>query len=443
METSFRFQNRRGLSLSATLLVPDERQKPPIVVFAHGWASSKVSPRNREIGEALVESGIAVLLFDFTGHGESEGQADATGFRAQCDDLSDAIDWVVARGDFGPIGVAGSSSGGAVALAVAARDDRVRALVLRAPSADSSPEDAARTHAPTLVIQGEADSLVARNRKLAERFPGAHDLRIVARAGHLFEESGTFREARRETVRWLERWLSGAPMTGGEARPRSKSQRPEPTPTHFANRADAGRALAKQLLQHRGARTLVLALPRGGIAVAEPIAHELGAELDVFVSRKVRAPTQPELAIGAVAEGDVVVWNDDVLSLLGVDEPARARELERSRKELDERLRQYRAVRPRAPLTNRTVIVVDDGVATGATLKAAIVALAKLGVTDLVVALPGGASDTLDQIARMPEVRSLVALARPEPFFAVGQLYDEFGPVSSAEVCEVLQGTAP
>jgi len=441
MEKSFRLTNRRGLSLSGEFLLPDGRLKPPLVVFAHGWASSKVSPRNREIAEALAEAGIAALLFDFTGHGESEGEADATGLREQCDDLSDIIDFAAASAEFGPIGVAGSSSGGAVALAVAARDARVRALVLRAPSADSDPEHAAQTRIPTLLIQGEADRLLARNRRLAERFPGEHAFRTIARAGHLFEEAGAFGEVRRETVRWFSRWL-GAQATGGEARPHSAKPPRVPSPTHFRDRADAGRGLAKQLLEHRGAETLVIALPRGGIAVAEPIARELGAELDVFVSRKVRAPDQPELAIGAVAEGDVVVWNDDVLTQLGVDERERARELERSRGELAERLREYRAVRPRARLANRTVIVVDDGVATGATLKAAIVALAKEGAGELVVALPGGSGETLDEIARMPQVRQLVAPARPEPFFAVGQLYDVFEPVSSAEVCEVLRSCA-
>lgn len=441
MEQSLRIANRRGLSLSATLLLPEGRPTPPLVVFAHGWASSKVSPRNREIAEALVEAGIAALLFDFTGHGESEGDAETTGLREQSDDLSDVIDYAVARGEFGPIGVAGSSSGGAVALAVAARDERVRALVLRAPSADSSLADAARTRTPTLVIQGEADRLLERNQRLAESFPGEHSLHVVARASHLFEEAGTFREARRETLDWFSRWL-GASTRGGEARPRAKTAPRVSTPTHFVDRADAGRELTKHLGRHRGEQTLVIALPRGGISVAEPIARALGAELDVFVSRKVRAPSQPELAIGAVAEGDVIVWNDEVLRDLGVDERERARELERSRRELAERLRDYRAVRPRAPLGGRTVIVVDDGVATGATLKAAIVALAKEGAAQLVVALPGGASDTLDQIERMPQVRELVALARPEPFFAVGQLYDSFDPVSSAEVCEVLRRNA-
>jgi predicted phosphoribosyltransferase/pimeloyl-ACP methyl ester carboxylesterase len=441
MENSFRLKNRRDVSLAADVLMPVGRQNPPLVVFAHGWASSKVSPRNREIAEALAGAGIAALLFDFTGHGESEGDADATGLREQCDDLSDVIDFAAGSGDFGPIGVAGSSSGGAVALAVAARDERVRALVLRAPSADSNPADAAQTRIPTLLIQGEADRLLDRNRALARHFAGEHAFRAIAQAGHLFEESGAFAQVRRETVDWFARWLD-AQATGGEARPHSARRGRVPAATHFSDRTDAGRALAKQLLDYRGSETLVIALPRGGITVAEPIARELGAELDVFVSRKVRAPDQPELAIGAVAEGGVVVWNDEVLTQLGVDERERARELERSRGELAERLLEYRAVRPRARLADRTVIVVDDGVATGATLKAAIVALAKEGAGNLIVALPGGASETLDQIARMPQVRKLIALARPEPFFAVGQLYDVFPPVSSAKVCEILRSCA-
>jgi predicted phosphoribosyltransferase len=326
-----------------------------------------------------------------------------------------------------------------VAVAVAATDERVRALVLRAPSAATSFDDAARVTAPTLVVQGEEDhGLLERNRALVERLGGEHRLCTVAGASHLFEERGTFATAKRETVRWFERWLLGSRRAaGGEARPAEPLL--EPAPTHFVDRADAGRQLAKRLLEHRGPDTVVLALPRGGITVAEPIARELGAELDVFVSRKIRAPGQPELAIGAIAEGDTVVWNDDVLALCGVSAKARAHELEKSRRELLDRLREYRKVRPRAPLAGRTVIVVDDGVATGATLLAAITALAKEGAARVVVALPGGAPDTLDRIAARPDVSQLVALARPELFYAVGQLYDDFSPVSSAEVCEVLR----
>jgi hypothetical protein len=116
---------------------------------------------------------------------------------------------------------------------------------------------------------------------------------------------------------------------------------------------------------------LVLALPRGGIEVAEPIAEALGADLDVFVSRKIRAPDQPELAIGAIAEGDVVLWNEPIVRSLGLDRDEQQRALEQARRDL-ERVATYRAVAPRAPLEGRTLVVADDGVATGATLKAAL-----------------------------------------------------------------------
>jgi putative phosphoribosyl transferase len=433
MERSHQLKSRRGLLLSAISLIPAAAERPAVVVFAHGWGSSKRSPRNREIAEALVEAGIAAFLFDFSGHGDSESDPDPGGLREQEDDLRDVLDFVAAQPGFAAIGLAGSSSGGAVAVAVAAADPRVQALVLRSPSADTRPGDAAGVRAPTLVLQGRLDPLCARNERLADCFGGEHRFHAVARANHLFEEPAAFQEALRETVHWFERWL-----LGGASVRRARGARRAVPDAHFGDRAGAGRALAEELGAYAGADTLVLALPRGGIAVAEPIARRLGAELDVFISRKIRAPGQPELAIGAIAEGDVVVWNEAILTQLGVMEGERAEALARSRHELVEREREYRAVRPRAPLAKRTVIVVDDGVATGATLRAAIVALGKLGVKRLVVALPGGASDTLDEVAQMKEVHALVALARPEPFYSVGQLYDEFPAISSAQVCRSL-----
>jgi putative phosphoribosyl transferase len=193
------------------------------------------------------------------------------------------------------------------------------------------------------------------------------------------------------------------------------------------------------LTAYRERRPVVLGLPRGGVTVAAEIARELQGDLDVLVSRKVRAPSQPELAIGAIAEGEAIVWNDDVLRLLHVSKQAGERQLAQARLELDERLAEYRSVAPRIEIKGRTVIVVDDGVATGATLKAALLALSQAGMERLVVALPGGAADTLQEIASMPGVDELVALASPEAFWAVGQLYDEFDPVSSDEVCRMLR----
>jgi putative phosphoribosyl transferase len=212
-----------------------------------------------------------------------------------------------------------------------------------------------------------------------------------------------------------------------------------PLPARFRDRAEAGRLLAERLGHLKGANALVLALPRGGISVAEPIVEALEADLDVFVSRKIRAPTQPELAIGAIAEGEVVLWNDDIVEMLGLDSAAKERALEMSRSDLEERVAAYRVVAPRIPIAGRKLIVVDDGVATGATLKAGLRALANLGPARLTVALPGGPADTLDEIRAMEGVDEVVVLKVPEDFYAVGQLYDRFDQVSTEAVCAALR----
>jgi predicted phosphoribosyltransferase/pimeloyl-ACP methyl ester carboxylesterase len=439
-EESLRFENAAGLGLVGILLRPDGTARSPVVVFAHGWGSSKASPRNRAIAEALVGAGIAAFLFDFTGHGDSEGSAEESTLEDQAADLSSALDLLAARPDLGPIGVAGSSSGGAVAVAVAAREPRVKALVLRAPSDAAERRLAARIEAPTLVVQGERDSLHELNRALVESLHCEHRLCSVPRAGHLFDEPGTFDVALRETLSWFRQHLAGARENAGGVRHAAGRKRmPERATTHFRDRAEAGRLLARKLEHLRGADALVLALPRGGIDVAEPIAKALDADLDVFVSRKIRAPDQPELAIGAIAEGDVVLWNDAIVRSLRLGAAARKRALALARRDLEERVAAYRAVVPRAPLAGRTLVVADDGVATGATLKAALKALHELGPARLVVALPGGPGETLDEIRGMHGVDEVVALATPAEFWAVGQLYDSFEQVSTEAVCAALR----
>jgi predicted phosphoribosyltransferase len=205
----------------------------------------------------------------------------------------------------------------------------------------------------------------------------------------------------------------------------------------FRDRSEAGSLLARKLEPRRAEHPLVLALPRGGVEVAEPIATALDADLDVFIVRKIRAPAEPELAIGAVAEAGIVLWNESLVR--GLDAQDRARPLERARRELEERLADYRSVAERVPIAGRTAIVVDDGVATGATLKAALAGIRAAQPARIVVALPGGPRDTLDEIAALPGVGELVVLAVPEPFWAVGQLYEHFGQVSNERVCEILR----
>jgi predicted phosphoribosyltransferase/pimeloyl-ACP methyl ester carboxylesterase len=439
MET-IRFRNRVGLTLCAGLGRPTGAATPhPIVVIAHGWGSNKASARNQAIADALTAAGIGAFLLDFSGHGESEGTADHVTLADLADDLRDAIDLLERRADVGAIGLAGSSSGAAVALAVAATDARVRALVLRAPSVATRQADAARVTAPTLLVQGEEDPLAERARRLAERFVCEHRVCVVPQAGHLFDEPGTLEIAVRETVRWFRRWLAGERQNAGGQRDLDPPVADAAAVPHFTDRTDAGTALAKRLTAHRGPQTVVVALPRGGVVVGEQIARHLGADLDVLVSRKIRAPMQPELAIGAVAEGGVVVWNDAVIVDLALGEAVRKCQLAHAQQELEEHAATYRAVLPHAPLRGRTVIVTDDGVATGATLEAAIAAIRAAEAARIVVALPGGPQDTLEEIRDLTGVSEVVVVAVPKLFWAVGQLYDTFEPVSTEEVCVILR----
>jgi predicted phosphoribosyltransferase/alpha/beta superfamily hydrolase len=439
MDQPVTFQNRKGLKLVADWLLPENVERPPVVAFAHGWGSNRGSPRNRAVAERLVAAGISAFLPDLSGHGESEGDLGRLTPEDHAADLADAIDFLAAQQGIGPIGVAGSSSGAAAAAAAVAGDRRIAALVLRAPSIATRRDQAARITVPTLLLQGELDPLLRRNRLLVEVIPGEHRLCVVPGASHLFEEPGTLDIAIDETVRWFRRWLKGERLDAGGRTKAADDIAPMLPPFHFVDRAAAGRVLATRLTRFAKLDPIVIALPRGGIEVAEPIARVLGCELDVFVSRKMRAPHQPELAIGAVAEGDVVVWNEPIGDPFCASPRVRRCELERAQRELSERVAEYRIVMPRIPVEGRTVILVDDGVATGATIKAAVAALARERVARLIVAVPGGAPSTLDEIATLPGVDEVVALARPDPFFAVGQLYDEFDQVSSDQVCDALR----
>jgi putative phosphoribosyl transferase len=210
----------------------------------------------------------------------------------------------------------------------------------------------------------------------------------------------------------------------------------------FTDREEAGRVLARSLHDYRGADTVVVGLPRGGMPVAEAVARELGADLDVLVSRKIGVPGQRELALGAVAEGGVVHWNEDVRGLLALSSDACRRELERTEAELEARVAACRAVLAPARLAGRTVIVTDDGVATGATLRAAVGAVRQAGPGRLVIALPGGSPDTLRELAGLEGVDEVVALVAPLSFYAVGQLYEDFSQVSDREVLEILRAAA-
>lgn len=212
----------------------------------------------------------------------------------------------------------------------------------------------------------------------------------------------------------------------------------------FADREEAGLALAGELEGFRGrAGVIVLGLPRGGVPVASVVAGSLSAPLDVIVVRKIGVPGQAEVAMGAIASiaGSVVtVRNASVLRQLGSAGVQSAFDAvaERERAELERRQREYRAGQAPLDVSGKTVILVDDGIATGATMRAAIMALQPAGAERIVVAVPVGAADTCAELAKL--VDSVVCVLMPEPFWAVGQAYVDFSQTSDDEVRRLLAG---
>jgi putative phosphoribosyl transferase len=206
----------------------------------------------------------------------------------------------------------------------------------------------------------------------------------------------------------------------------------------YRDRREAGEILAIHTRKRIGVPddAVVLALPRGGVPVGFEVARELGAELDVFVVRKLGVPGHEEYAMGAIAAGGFEVLNDAAIKDLGIGEKELAAIAEREAEELQRREKLYRANRSPAMVHGRTAIIVDDGLATGFTMRAAIAAVRERGPNRLIVAVPVGAKDTCDEVAR--EVGTLICPLQPEPFHAVGLWYRDFAPTTDDEVRDCL-----
>ncbi len=205
----------------------------------------------------------------------------------------------------------------------------------------------------------------------------------------------------------------------------------------FEDRCQAGEKLAEKLSPYRGQHPLILAVPRGGVTVAKLIWDNLGGELDLIITRKIGAPYQPELAIGAVTSDGFVMINENVVSRLNVNAEYIDKVAGEEQIEIQRRLEMYRGNRPLPDVDNRLVILVDDGVATGYTLLAALRSLKEKEPLKLILAVPVGPPDTFSMLEN--EVDELVCLEAPPHFAAVGQFYRNFDQVSDAEVSAMLE----
>lgn len=205
----------------------------------------------------------------------------------------------------------------------------------------------------------------------------------------------------------------------------------------FQNRTEAGRLLAEALRSYEGrSDALILALPRGGVPVAFEVAQALGIALDLMLVRKLGMPGQEELAMGAIATGGSQFLNQDLVASAGISEAVIEAVAKREKKELERREQAYRGPRPVPEVRERCIILIDDGLATGATMRAAVLALRSQQPGRIVIGVPVAPPDTVAELRA--EADEVVCLATPEPFFAIGKWYLDFSQTSDEEVRELL-----
>jgi predicted phosphoribosyltransferase/pimeloyl-ACP methyl ester carboxylesterase len=401
-----------------------------LVIFAHGSGSSRLSPRNQRVAAILRHAGLATLLLDLLTPEEEENRRNVFDIDLLASRLVIATQWARRTTELAalPIGYFGASTGAGAALVAAARLGRdVGAVVSRGGRPDLAGNALKRVRAPTLLIVGGADEpVIGTNRSALDELRCRKRLAIVPGAGHLFEEPGALEQVARHARQWFSRFLPG--QEAGSAQ-------------HdvFENRYDAGRQLAERLMAYKKAEPIVLALPRGGVPVAFEVAKALEAPLDVVFVRKIGAPEQPELGLGAVVDGadPQLVLNDDLVRQVGPSSAYIEAQCKRELAEIERRRELYRPGRQPPELRGRTVIVVDDGIATGGTVRAVLRAIARVHPKRLVLAVPVAPRETIDELAA--DADDIVCLSAPEQFRAVGLHYRDFTQTSDSEVVRLLR----
>lgn len=400
-----------------------------LVIFAHGSGSGRFSPRNNYVARRLEDAGFATLLLDLLTPAEEADRRNVFDIDLLASRVIEATQWARERSGLSglPIGYFGASTGGGAALAAAAMDPQhVSAVVSRGGRPDLAGDALPLVEAPTLLLVGSHDEQVLElNRRAMQRMKCTVELCVVPGAGHLFEEPGTLHYAVAQATRWFERYASASP--------------PDLIRLPFANRHEAGRLLGAQLLRFKKDHPLVLALPRGGVPVAHEVATSLDCDLDLLLVRKLGAPHHPELGIGAIVDGDrpQIFVNDEVVGRMAVPPGYIEQEAERQIGEIARRRATYLTGRKPLPVAGRTVIVVDDGIATGGTVRAALRAIRQQKPARLVLAVPVAAPDSLLSLAS--ECDEVICLVTPEPFYAVGIHYEDFTQTTDEEVKALLE----
>jgi putative phosphoribosyl transferase len=446
-----------GNVLEGDLSVPQGAQA--VILFAHGSGSDRHSTRNRYVAQALNDRGFATLLVDLLTPEEKEIDAKTRHLRFNIEFLSSrlvaATDWLVQVPETRSlkIGYFGSSTGAAAALISSAKvgDAIVRAIVSRSGRPDLvEPTMLQNVAAPVLLIVGGMDRQVIgiNSRALKQLVHAkARELVFIQGATHLFEEPDKTEEVAKVATDWFKCYLFG---TGKKFHSKHSSSKPATSgffstfknmpmlQIKFRDRIAAGEMLASVLGRYKNDKVTVIGIPRGGVIVADVVARKFSAtDLDIVVPRKLRTPGNSENAIGAVMQDGSVYLDADLVESLEVSNEYIEMEKAEQKKEIDRRMALYRPQPREYKFNDRTVILVDDGAATGATIIAAARWIRKQGPKQLIIAVPVAPHQILDSLKQKADIVQVVQ--SPSSFQTVEDFYHDFSAVADEHVIMIME----
>jgi putative phosphoribosyl transferase len=441
-----------------------------IVLFAHGSGSSRYSSRNQYVAEVLNKAGFATLLVDLLSSGEKEADIAGCHLRYNIELLAgrfkEITKWLLQEPQTKnlKIGYFGSSTGAAAAIIAAANftdnnNNIVKALVLRGGRPDLAEGQLQKIIAPTLLIVGGSDhtTVIGINKTALKELKNAKDreLAVIPGAGHLFEEPGKMEEVAKIAAEWFEIYLlcSGKKFENKYAQKKKSSGllsaifRDKPhIQIKFKDRVAAGEILAALLGKYKKAEDddttttiTVIGIPRGGVVVADAVAKKLAThDFDIVIPRKLRAPNNSENAIGAIMQDGSVYLEKRLIESMSVSNQYLEMEISEQKKEIDRRMRLYRPETAKEyKIKGRTVLLVDDGAATGATIIAAAGWIRKQNPKRLIIALPIAPSQLKMALRQQADVLEIVYA--PSNFTSVEQFYQNFDVLSDQEIIKLLE----